>query len=105
MASSLEDFVVKVDYQTGRPIWIFGDPTKYWLTWQTIRSDICSSPYETPTGSTLINYAAAQARTRMRVVCLDASRQVAFDFEYVSKTPCISSWNAVKLRLNGLRIE
>jgi arylsulfate sulfotransferase len=53
----------------------------------------------------LVNYAAAQARTRMRVAGLDASRQVAFDFEHVSKTPCISSWNAVTLRLNGLRIE
>ena len=30
IASSRENFVVKVDYQTGRLVWLFGDPTKYW---------------------------------------------------------------------------
>ena len=30
IASSRESFVVKVDYRTGRLIWLFGDPTKYW---------------------------------------------------------------------------
>ncbi len=38
MASSRENFVVKVDYQTGRLIWIFGDPTKYWHTFPSLRS-------------------------------------------------------------------
>jgi hypothetical protein len=37
IASSRENFVVKVDYQTGDIIWIFGDPTKYWYTFASLR--------------------------------------------------------------------
>lgn len=38
IASSRENFVVKVDYSTGRIIWIFGDPTKYWHTFPSLRA-------------------------------------------------------------------
>ena len=38
IASSREDFVIKVDYSTGRIIWIFGDPTKYWYTFPSLRA-------------------------------------------------------------------
>ena len=30
IVSSRENFVIKLDYATGTPIWILGDPTKYW---------------------------------------------------------------------------
>ena len=37
IASSRESFVVKLDYQTGNIVWIFGDPTKYWYTFASLR--------------------------------------------------------------------
>ncbi len=36
--SSRENFVIKLDYATGAPIWIFGDPTKYWYTFPSLRA-------------------------------------------------------------------
>ncbi len=36
--SSRENFVIKIDYETGAPRWILGDPTKYWYTLPSLRS-------------------------------------------------------------------
>ena len=36
--SSRENFVIKLDYTTGAIRWIFGDPTKYWYTFPSLRS-------------------------------------------------------------------
>jgi arylsulfate sulfotransferase len=38
IVSSRENFVIKLDYQTGRIIWILGDPTKYWYTFPSLRA-------------------------------------------------------------------
>jgi len=38
IASSRENFVMKVDYTTGDLIWILGDPTKYWYTFPSLRA-------------------------------------------------------------------
>jgi hypothetical protein len=38
IASSRENFLIKVDYDTGEIIWIFGDPTKYWATFPSLQS-------------------------------------------------------------------
>ena len=38
IVSSRENFVIKVDYSTGRIIWILGDPTKYWYTFASLRA-------------------------------------------------------------------
>src|SRR5262249_18784406 len=35
---SRENFVVKVDYNSGDLVWIFGDPTKYWYTFPSLRA-------------------------------------------------------------------
>lgn len=37
IASSRENFVIKVDYKTGKPVWILGDPQKYWYTFPSLR--------------------------------------------------------------------
>ena len=37
IVSSRENFVIKLDYATGAPIWILGDPTKYWYTFPSLR--------------------------------------------------------------------
>jgi arylsulfate sulfotransferase len=38
IVSSRENFVIKVDYRTGALKWIFGDPTKYWYTFPSLRA-------------------------------------------------------------------
>jgi arylsulfate sulfotransferase len=38
IVSSRENFVIKVDYSTGKIIWILGDPTKYWYTFPSLRA-------------------------------------------------------------------
>jgi hypothetical protein len=38
IASSRENFVIKVDYPTGEIKWIFGDPTRYWYTVPSLRA-------------------------------------------------------------------
>ena len=38
IASSRQNFVIKVDYKTGNIVWILGDPTKYWYTFASLRA-------------------------------------------------------------------
>ena len=38
IVSSRENFVIKVDYQTGNILWILGDPTKYWYSFPSLRA-------------------------------------------------------------------
>lgn len=38
IASSRENFVIKVDYRSGEIIWILGDPTKYWYSFPSLRA-------------------------------------------------------------------
>lgn len=38
IVSSRENFLVKLDYQTGNILWILGDPTKYWYTFPSLRA-------------------------------------------------------------------
>lgn len=184
VASSRENFIVKVDYQSGSIVWLFGDPTKYWYqfpslrakaltlqagglyplgqhaislapdgslllfnngapsfnqpagvpvgetraysavsayrtdtstmsvseVWrfdhgQSVRSDVCSSVYQMPTGALLINYSTASNRTKNRIVAVDPDRNVVLDIEYASPTPCVTSWNARSIPFESLRIQ
>ena len=38
IVSSRENFLIKIDYQTKDVVWIFGDPTKYWYTFPSLRA-------------------------------------------------------------------
>lgn len=38
IVSSRENFIIKLDYRTGAIKWIFGDPTKYWYTFPSLRA-------------------------------------------------------------------
>jgi arylsulfate sulfotransferase len=38
IVSSRENFLVKVNYSTHEIVWIFGDPTKYWYTFPSLRA-------------------------------------------------------------------
>jgi arylsulfate sulfotransferase len=183
IVSSRENFLIKIDYQTGNIIWILGDPTKYWYTFpslrakaltlnagglyplgqhgisvtstgllmlfndglgsanqpagapagasrtysavsayainattmtaenvwnfdygQSIYSNICSSAYEAPGQSILVDYAVADHYTHARLVGLDPSHDVVFDFQYPT-IPCNTSWNAIPIAFDSLAID
>lgn len=72
---------------------------------QSISSDICSSAYSTAGGSLIINYAAASNRAKVRTVGLDASGEIAFDFEFMNKSICGSSWNAELIPLDSIKFN
>jgi arylsulfate sulfotransferase len=182
--SSRENFLIKLDYSTHNIIWIFGDPTKYWYTFPSLRakallldsgglypigqhavsitsdgdvmvfnngygslnqpsgqpagltrtysavsvysmntatmtahevwsfdygqsvySSVCGSTYEAPGQTYLIDYATAASFTKARLVGLDTSHNVVFDFEYNSPTPCSAGWNAIPVSLENLQIN
>jgi len=44
IASSRENFVVKVDYQSGAIKWLLGDPSKYWFSFPSLREKAISLP-------------------------------------------------------------
>jgi arylsulfate sulfotransferase len=183
IVSSRENFVIKIDYQTGNIIWILGDPTKYWYTFASLRakaltlapgglypigqhavsifsdgslmlfndglgsanepagapaganraysavsdftidattmtavntwnfdygesiySSICSSAYEANSQSLLVDYAVADNGTEARLVGLDSSLNVVFDFQYATGS-CDTSWNAVPIAFDNLQIN
>ncbi|HLH08247.1 MAG TPA: aryl-sulfate sulfotransferase [Terriglobales bacterium] len=183
IVSSRENFLIKLDYKTGDIKWIFGDPTKYWYTFpslrakavilqggglypigqhavsitsegflmvfndglgsgnqpvgepagqsltystvsaysvdsntltardvwdfdygQSIYSRVCSSAYEAPSKSYLIDYAVADNMTAARLVGLDSSHNVVFDFQYPNASGCNTSWNAVPIPLDDMQV-
>jgi hypothetical protein len=183
IVSSRENFVIKIDYATGAPIWILGDPTKYWYTFPSLRSKaltladgglypigqhstsitsdgllmvfndglgsvnsppgepqgetrsystvsaysidaagmtarevwdfdhgqtmfsaVCSSAYEAPEKSILVDYAVADGGTTARLLGLDANHNVIFDFEYPTGG-CGTAWNAVPIPLDNLQLQ
>ena len=52
-------------------------------------------------GSFLINYSSAYGRTRAKLIGLDASGNVAFDYEYPNQI-CDTSFNAVVIDFASL---
>jgi len=42
LISSRENFVIKLDYQTGAIVWILGDPGKYWYSYPSLRAKTLS---------------------------------------------------------------
>lgn len=70
---------------------------------QTIFSPVCSSAYELPDRSVLVDYATADNLTEALLVGLDPNHNVVFEFEYPTHT-CNTSWNARPMPLDDLRI-
>ncbi|WP_336988417.1 aryl-sulfate sulfotransferase [Aeromonas hydrophila] len=182
--SSRENFVVKLDYTTGKLIWLLGDETKHWYSYSSLQklalslssgqtpigqhavsmtkdgklmlfnngrrsfnnpvgtpagidlatsqtaifaidnqnktaqvawsfddgiySDICSSIYEdklAAQGDFLINYAAADNRTRVVIQGINKDKQKLFEFTYPSPTPCATSWNAIQIPLENIHFQ
>ena len=184
LVSSRENFVVKLDYNTGKIIWLLGDETKHWYSYPSLQkltlslssgqvpigqhavsitkegklmlfnngrrslnnpsgtpagidlatsqtaifdidsqnktgqiiwsfddgiySDICSSIYQdqlSDQGDFLINYAAADDRTRVVIQGINKEKQKLFEFTYPSLTPCATSWNAIQIPLENIHFQ
>ncbi|MFM5193298.1 aryl-sulfate sulfotransferase [Aeromonas media] len=184
LISSRENFVVKLDYNTGKIIWLLGDETKHWYSYPSLQklalslssgqvpigqhavsinksgklmlfnngrrsvnnptgtptgidlatsqaaifdidsknktgqviwsfddgiySDICSSIYEDKIsykGDLLINYAAADNRSRVIIQGINKDKQKLFEFTYPSPIPCATSWNAIQIPLENIHFQ
>jgi hypothetical protein len=95
--SAVSAYSIDASGFTAREVWRF-DYDK------TILSNVCSSAYESRGKSILVSYAAAANGTTARLVGLDESRNVVFDFEYASAR-CAVSWNAEPIRFDDLKFH
>lgn len=71
---------------------------------KSIYSGICSSAYNAPDGSMLIDYANANAGAHARLVGLDSRREVAFDFQYANRG-CGVGWSAIPVPLEAVQFQ
>lgn len=183
IVSSRENFVVKLDYQSGRIRWLLGDPNKYWyVRYPSLRalslnltsgkipigqhslsiapdgnlllfnngtasfnnppdtpaganpgfsavskyaidevartaaevwtyehnrdlwSATCSSAQQVSQGSYLINYSTAYGGTRVKLLGLDPSGNIAFDYEYPNAR-CETSFKAEVIDFGSLVLD
>jgi arylsulfate sulfotransferase len=94
--SAVSAYAIDVANMTAREVWGFDHG-------KSLDSIICSSAYEGPQGSVLLDYAVADAGTNARLVGLDANHEVVFEFAYVNPTGCDTSWNAVPVPLDNMQ--
>ena len=80
---------------TAQESWDFSDG-------QSIYSAICSSAYRASDTSVLIDYADVEGGAAARLVGLDPTGAVVFDFRYASSDACSSAWNSVPVPLDAL---
>ena len=72
---------------------------------QTLYSPVCSSAYESPDKSLLVDYAVADDETEAVLVGLDPNQNTVFEFEYAAAAAgCDTSWNARPFPLDNLQI-
>lgn len=95
--SAVSAFAIDAANRSARAVWRFDYG-------RSILSDICSSAYESRSGGTLINYAVADGRSALRLVGLDAAREVSFDLRFRNTASCRSSWNAEPIDLDRLEV-
>ncbi len=69
---------------------------------QSIFSSLCSSAYQAPNGSTLINYSQAENGTVMRIKGLDPSKKIVFDFQFPTSYGCTNGWNSTIIPFENL---
>jgi hypothetical protein len=71
---------------------------------QQIFSSVCSSAYQMPDQSMLVDYATADNITHTILVGLDPSQNIAFEFEYPT-VECNTAWNARPFPLDNLQVN
>jgi hypothetical protein len=53
----------------------------------------------------LVDFAFADGGTSVRLIGLDASHQVVFDFQYPDTNGCGTAWNAIPVGLDQLEFR
>jgi hypothetical protein len=94
--SAVSAYSIDVASGTAQEVWRFDYG-------QSIYSYVCSSVYEASGKSLLIDYATADNATQVRLVGLDGTHNVVFDFSYPANG-CATSWNAVPIALDDFVI-
>lgn len=95
--SVVSDYVIQAANQSAVEAWRFDYG-------QSIFSYVCSSAYEAASdASVLVSYAIADG-VHARLVGLDESRSVVFDFEYAT-TSCDTSWNAQPIAFDAMSFQ
>ena len=65
IVSSRENFVIKIDYETGKIKWIFGDNTKYWYMFPSLAKLALSTDGRYPVGQHAISILGSNANRLM----------------------------------------
>jgi hypothetical protein len=95
--SAVSKYAIDEAARTAAEVWSYEHNRDLW-------SDICSSAYQVSQGGYLINYSTAYRHTRAKLVGLDASGNVAFDYEYPTQA-CDTSFNAVVIDFGSLVLD
>jgi arylsulfate sulfotransferase len=94
--SAVSAYSIDTASMTATEVWRFDHD-------KTIFSEICSSAYESPGQSILVDYAVADNVTHARLIGLGPTHNVVFDFQYPTAS-CDTSWNAIPIGLGNLTI-
>lgn len=95
--SAVSDYVIDETARTVTEAWHFDYG-------QSVSSLVCSSARSTSDGSVLVDYAVAEGLTAARLVGLQPTHAVAFDFRYAT-SGCNTSWNAQPIALESLALD
>ena len=96
--SAVSSYVVDEFHRTVQQAWSFDYG-------QTLRSPLCSSARQVSDGSVLVDYAQADNKKHARLVGLNPSHQVVFDYEYANANACNTAWNAQPIALDSLTFQ
>jgi hypothetical protein len=90
-------YAIDEQARTAAAVWTFEhDPS--------VVSDICSSVFQAGADSYLVTYSVAEARTKARLMGIDTSGKVAFDFEYPTRL-CATAFLAAPIDFGALNLK
>jgi len=92
--SAASKYSINENAKTADEVWTFENGQK-------VFSDICSSVYEGQNNSYLVNYSVAYNRTKAKLVGIDSTGKIHFDFEYPN-VGCNTSWNSFPIALDAM---
>jgi outer membrane protein assembly factor BamB len=90
-------YAIDEQARTAAAVWTYEHDRK-------LVSDICSSVFQGGPNSYLVNYSVADARTRTRLMGVDADGSVAFDLEYPTSL-CATSFLAAPIDFGALHLK
>lgn len=94
--SAVSAYTIDATTMTAQNVWNY-------TAGESIFSPICSSAYQLPDQSMLVDYATADNITKAILVGLDPNQNVVFEYEYPTYE-CNTSWNARPFPLDDLQV-